>query len=206
MKTSLLLLLVALTLSACTVSKNRDSGNFTKEEKAMIDAGKADEAMRVFIINNPTDLQLLRQKSSNLNPEHDQKTIALFAKRLEKTMVKEMGVGIAAPQVGILKNMICVQRFDREGFPNQIIINPVITYFSEEKQPCLEGCLSIPGRSDTTYTRALTIKVSYYTLQNEQIEETVSGFTAVIFQHEIDHLHGILYIDHLKKEMESKRH
>jgi len=108
-----------------------------------------------------------------------------------------MGVGIAAPQVGILKDMIWVQRFDKEGFPFEVYINPVIRQYSTKKQDCREGCLSIPDRSDTTKTRAYAILLEYDRLSGDHITEMVEDFTAVIFQHEIDHLHGVLYLDHL---------
>jgi len=117
-----------------------------------------------------------------------------------------MGVGIAAPQVGILKNMICVQRFDKESFPFEIYCNPVITKYSVKKRPCPEGCLSIPKLSATTYDRAYTVLIEYDTLKGEHKIESVSDFTSVIFQHEIDHLNGILFIDHLKKDIAAEKH
>ena len=107
------------------------------------------------------------------------------------------GVGIAAPQVGVLKNIIWVQRFDKLNYPFEVYINPTITYYSEEKQPCREGCLSIPNRIDTTQIRSQLIEIKYLDKNGLSRNESVEGFTAVIFQHEIDHLNGILYIDHL---------
>jgi len=71
-----------------------------------------------------------------------------------------MGVGIAAPQVGILKQIIWVQRFDKEGFPFEVYLNPKIINYSAEKQDCKEGCLSIPDRSDTTKTRSESITIT----------------------------------------------
>ncbi len=111
-----------------------------------------------------------------------------------------MGVGIAAPQVGILKNIIWVQRFDKSGMPFEVYLNPVIANYSDEKQVELEGCLSIPNRMDTLYTRAKSINIEYDKMDGTHHKETVEGFTAVIFQHEIDHLRGILYTDHLQQE------
>lgn len=174
--------------------------NFTRAQRQLINSKGEESAMRVFIINNKADSILLRSTSTPIDISKNQNQVSHFANRLEKTMMAEMGVGIAAPQVGILKQMICVQRFDKEGFPNEIFVNPVITKYSAEKQDCREGCLSIPGRSDTTQIRSLTIELTYQTIEGKQKEESVSGFTAVIFQHEIDHLNGILYIDHLLEE------
>lgn len=112
-----------------------------------------------------------------------------------------MGVGIAAPQVGILKNIIWVQRFDKENLPFEVYLNPVIKNYSERKQTFREGCLSIPDRTDILDSRAFSILIEYDTMEAEHKIETVEGFTSVIFQHEIDHLNGILYLDHLEKEV-----
>jgi peptide deformylase len=112
-----------------------------------------------------------------------------------------MGVGIAAPQVGILKNIIWVQRFDKEDFPFEVYINPRILSYSTLKQDCQEGCLSIPDRSDTTRNRSYAIMIDYDKIDGSHHTEMIEDFTAVIFQHEIDHLNGILYLDHLDREV-----
>ncbi|SFZ90997.1 peptide deformylase [Flaviramulus basaltis] len=112
-----------------------------------------------------------------------------------------LGVGIAAPQVGVLKSIIWVQRFDKETFPFEVYLNPKITQYSNKKQTVREGCLSIPNRRDTLNSRSFTIDIEYDTMTGKHIKETIEDFTSVIFQHEIDHLNGILYLDHLKKEV-----
>ena len=114
-----------------------------------------------------------------------------------------MGVGIAAPQVGILKNIIWIQRFDKEHFPFEVYLNPKIIKYSEDKQTVKEGCLSIPNRTEILNSRAQSITIEYDTMNGEHKTETVISFTSVIFQHEIDHLNGILYLDHLQKELTS---
>jgi len=131
-----------------------------------------------------------------------------FSKRLIATVTdpKSLGVGIAAPQVGILKNIICVQRLDKEGVPFEVYLNPVITNYSKKKRPCPEGCLSIPNKRATTLDRAYAIDLEYDKLNGKHYFETVTDFVSVIFQHEIDHLHGILFIDHLLKEGKSTNH
>jgi len=157
--------------------------------------------MRVFKITNQKDSILLRTESIDVIPDPNDKVLQLFAKRLHRTVIDSisMGVGIAAPQVGILRNIICVQRFDKDGFPFETYLNPKILQYSDLKQPCLEGCLSIPERRDTTKNRAYAILLDYDMLNGEHKTEMVEDFTAVIFQHEIDHLNGILYIDHLEE-------
>jgi len=158
--------------------------------------------MRVFKINNYSDSILLRTKCSDVLPNPDDPILNTFVDRLYATVrdSMSMGVGIAAPQVGILKNIIWVQRFDKEDYPFEVYLNPKIVSYSKLKQDCREGCLSIPDRSDTTKTRSYAIMIEYDKMDQTHHTEMVEDFTAVIFQHEIDHLDGILYLDHLEKE------
>jgi peptide deformylase len=107
------------------------------------------------------------------------------------------GVGIAAPQVGILKNIIWVQRYDKPNAPFEVYLNPKIIQYTIKKINWLEGCLSIPGRRDTTTTRSYAILLDYLRPDKSHKIEMIEGFTAVIFQHEIDHLNGIIYLDRL---------
>ncbi len=138
---------------------------------------------------------------------NDDPVLASFINRLYRTVTDSMslGVGIAAPQVGILKNIIWVQRFDKQGFPFEVFLNPKIQQYSKLKQDCLEGCLSIPNRRDTTSNRAYAILLEYDRPDASHHIEMVEDFTAVIVQHEVDHLNGILYIDHLRQEIEAAK-
>lgn len=173
----------------------------------MILKSDANQAMRVFKINNYQDSILLRTKADSLDLNSEKEIIKHFSSRLLATVrdTNSLGVGIAAPQVGILKRMIWVQRFDKKNLPFELYINPRIKQFSKKKQACREGCLSIPGRSDTTFTRAYAILIEYQKIDGSKHYEMVEGFTAVIFQHEIDHLDGILYLDHLAEESRRAR-
>lgn len=196
------IMVITLLLGSCTTTKR-----FTAAQRAMIMEGHNDRPMRVYKITNPTDSLLLRTASTRVKVDPDDVVLTTFIDRLYATVRDSisLGVGIAAPQVGVLKDIIWVQRFDKEGFPFEVYLNPEIVSYSLEKQPCLEGCLSIPDRRDTTYTRAETIVLEYDKLDRSHVKEAVSGFTAVIFQHEIDHLDGILYLDHLREESASNR-
>tara|TARA_B100000767_G_scaffold43858_1_gene37990 strand:+ start:81 stop:710 length:630 start_codon:yes stop_codon:yes gene_type:complete len=173
--------------------------NFSKEEIELIMATDAYSAMRVWKIDAVYDSLLLRQKCSDVLFNSNDIILSNFINKLHKTVIDSLnkGVGIAAPQVGILKNIIWVQRFDKLNYPFEVYINPTITHYSEEKQPCREGCLSIPNRIDTTKIRSQLIEIKYLDKDGLSRSESIEGFTAVIFQHEIDHLNGILYIDHL---------
>lgn len=158
--------------------------------------------MRIYQLTNPSDSILLRKKSSLVSFGKDNSELELFIDRLLRTVQDSMslGVGIAAPQVGILKNIIWVQRFDKEGFPFEVYLNPRITQYTNKTQPCMEGCLSIKDKKGDSGKRAYAILIEYDKLDGTHHYEMVEDFTAVIFQHEIDHLNGILFIDHLEAE------
>jgi peptide deformylase len=195
---------VFLLIVACSSTKNTHNQNtFSSEQIDLITSADTLTPMRVFKITSKRDSLLLRAKSHYIKPDTSDVVLQTFIKRLYRTVTDSMslGVGIAAPQVGILKNIVWVQRFDKENFPFEVYLNPKIIKYSEKKQICREGCLSIPNRTDTLGTRAYSILMEYDTMKADHKTETVEGFTAVIFQHEIDHLNGILYLDHLKKEV-----
>ncbi len=187
----------------CSSSKLFKNSSFTSEESKLIMSANSFTPMRVYKITNKSDSLLLRQKSTHVVPNPKDNVLHTFTKRLYATVTDSLslGVGIAAPQVGILKNIIWVQRLDKENFPFEIYLNPKIIKYSEEKQEVREGCLSIPDRNENLDSRSKEILIEYDTLGGAHFTETVEGFTAVIFQHEIDHLNGILYLDHLKKEL-----
>jgi peptide deformylase len=176
---------------------------FSAEEIKLIKSSDTLSPMRIYIITNTKDSILLRKQSSYIKPDAKNVTLQTFIKRLYRTVTDSLslGVGIAAPQVGILKNIIWVQRFDKENFPFEVYLNPNIIQYSLKKQTYREGCLSIPNRTDILNDRAYAILIDYDMLNGNHKTEMVEGFTAVIFQHEIDHLNGILYLDHFNKEI-----
>ena len=204
----LLLLGVLIILSSCSTT-SRSAGTTTQLtnrfdgiQNELIMSADTLTPMRVWKITNTTDSILLRKNSEQVIPNPNDPVLDHFIKRLLVTVRDSMslGVGIAAPQVGILKNIIWVQRFDKEGFPFEVYLNPVIKKYTEKKQDCPEGCLSIPDRRGTTTNRAYAILLEYDKMDGSHQVEMIEDFTAVIFQHEIDHLHGILFLDHLAKE------
>lgn len=180
---------------------------FSAEELQTIHAGGADGIMRLCTVNDRDDSLLLRSKSAFVSEEmFASPDFAVLVKRMLATVrnPENEGVGIAAPQVGILRRIIAVQRFDKEGEPFEIYINPEITFYSGNKLSGPEGCLSVPGLRGLV-ERSTDITVRYRDGASfEERCENVSGFTAVIFQHEIDHLSGRLYID-IASDIESKR-
>jgi peptide deformylase len=206
MKSWIWMLALGVSFAACyTVPQENEV--FSEAERELIFSGDSTEAMRVLLITNPSDSVVLRTSSDSIDLAGNEDEVRYFSERLYRTVTDSMslGVGIAAPQVGILQRMIWVQRFDKEQLPFECYINPEIRQFSTKKQDCREGCLSIPNRSDTLSSRSYAILLEYETLDGDHQLEMVEGFTAVIFQHEIDHLNGILYTDHLEEEQQAAR-
>ncbi|WP_203257700.1 peptide deformylase [Hyunsoonleella ulvae] len=194
-----------LLVYGCSGAKHIKTSSFSSDEKERITNKDSLTPMRVYKISNKADSLLLRAKSTYIKPNPNDIILKTFVKRLYATVTDSMslGVGIAAPQVGILKNIIWVQRLDKDNLPFEVYLNPKIDTYSQQKQTVREGCLSIPNRSETLNSRAQEIIITYDTMDGVQKTETVVGFTAVIFQHEIDHLNGILYLDHLEKELKN---
>ncbi|MGB5417584.1 peptide deformylase [Algibacter sp.] len=203
MKNNLFLIFVLIFIIGCSSSKNVIKQSFSSEEVILIMNADSLKPMRVYKINNLKDSLLLRTNSGYINPNPKDPVLQNFVKRLYATVTDSlsMGVGIAAPQVGILKNIIWVQRFDKDNLPFEVYFNPKINTYSEEKQTLKEGCLSIPDRMETLSSRSFSITIEYDTMNAEHKTETITGFTSVVFQHEIDHLNGILYLDHLQKDL-----
>ena len=206
-KTIFVVLSILVFLSGCITSGaglKKDNTIFSKEETRLILSGKANQPMRVLLVTNHEDSLILRTKSERFKVRKDDKILRHFTNRLYATVrdSSTRGVGIAAPQVGILKDIIWVQRFDKHMKPFEVYYNQVITKYSELKQDVFEGCLSIPDVRDTTFDRSYAVLLEYDDTLGRHNCEMIEAFTAAIFQHEIDHLNGILFTDHLKQERE----
>jgi peptide deformylase len=203
--------LMLLILSSCSglrkaARMEASPAKFSKPEAALILAGESHHPMRVLLTTSQSDSLLLRAKSRSVVPDPDDEILRRLADRMYATVSDSLsrGVGIAAPQVGVLKNVIWVQRFDKAGEPFEVYFNPKILQYSQKKQECREGCLSIPNRSDTLNARSYAILIEYQKQDGQRHIEMVEDFTAVIFQHEIDHLNGVLYVDYLGNPRDTK--
>ena len=127
----------------------------------------------------------------------DEKTITLIEDMFD-TMYENMGVGLAAPQVGILKRIVVIDTGLEEADPH-VLINPEIIY-TEGEQTGAEGCLSVPGKNGDV-TRPMRVKVKAL---NENMEEYVldgAGLLARAICHECDHLDGKLYVSLVEGEL-----
>ena len=116
-----------------------------------------------------------------------------------QTMYEAPGIGLAAPQVGVLARMLvmdCVKEEDAPPRP-MVLVNPEVTWSSEAKNVYEEGCLSIPEQY-AEVERPAEVKVRWMTLDGKEEEEQFDGLWATCVQHEIDHLNGKLFIDYLK--------
>lgn len=189
-------------VAACVVAMFAAAGcsrGFDAAEKAVIQAG-AGPVMRVLSVADRGDSLILRRKADPMTAHMlSTQEYAALRRRMLATVRDSLnpGVGIAAPQVGILRRLIAVQRFDKPGEPFEFYVNPEIVEYSPETAPGREGCLSIPDLY-ATVRRSQRIVLRYRDESFAEKTETVSGFTAVIFQHETDHLEGRLFIDRIE--------
>jgi peptide deformylase len=211
MKGFLISIVIMSLMASCAGRKfiqPHSSSIFNKDETRMIMQDDSLTPMRLYLITRKEDSIILRRKSKNFKVNPQDPVLKHFIRRLYATVTdsSSRGVGIAAPQVGILKRIIWVQRLDKIGEPFEVYYNPYIQQYSTKKQDVPEGCLSIPGYRATTTDISYAVLLRYDNVQGEHKCEMVEDFTAAIFQHEIDHLNGILFIDHLNKEKKSIQH
>jgi peptide deformylase len=138
---------------------------------------------------------VLREKSKEV--DIIDKKITQLVEDMINTLTADTiaGIGLAAPQIGVLKRIIIVNFNDKiEAF-----INPAVEIINGEKIEDEEGCLSIYSIK-TKVKRAKKIKIKAIDLKGEKIELEAEDMLSRIFQHEVDHLNGILFIDHLSPQ------
>lgn len=119
-----------------------------------------------------------------------------LAADMAETMRHAEGVGLAAPQVGVGLRMVVVEVNPEKMDQAETFINPVIVKRSRDRQDGDEGCLSFPGIR-AKLRRAMRVTVSAQNLAGEEIEVEAEGLVARAFQHELDHLDGLLFVDKL---------
>ena len=140
---------------------------------------------------------VLRKKSFDIDKPDD---IDSLAENMIQTLKKAAGIGLAGPQVGVLKNIFVIDTsiYKNEGTEKveKVYINPEILNNSDNKTYYNEGCLSIPGIFEDV-NRPEKVEVRYRDLTFDWHQETLDGIVARIFQHECDHLQGILFVDRL---------
>lgn len=192
----LILALVICTFMSFSDAKKQKSLSLSYAEKMLIDG--SDSVMYVLDVANPEDSVMLREPCLEISAKdiRDWPYRLLKDKMLATVQAPEQGgVGIAGPQVGIPRRIIVVCRMDKPDEPYEVYPNVRIDSLYGNVIHGPEGCLSIPPyrgivpRYDSviiTYTDENTLL---------PVRDTISGYTAIIFQHECDHLDGILFPD-----------
>lgn len=173
----------------------------TTEELALLTQGAQSDPLYVYQNTVAEELRVLQANCTEINPQDP--NVQLLIARMYKTVTdgERAGVGIAAPQVGINRRSFLVKRFDKPNEPFEFFINPQIVWYSSLLQQGEEGCLSIENCYANVY-RSLAIQVLYYDLEGNQYQEVIEGYTAVIIQHEYDHLNGLLFTDRIQEQAE----
>ncbi len=151
----------------------------------------------IITLPNP----LLRRKARAVT-RFDQELQKLIDDMIE-TMRAAPGVGLAAPQVGVLERVIVVEYAEddeKEDSPKRlyVVVNPELKIGSQETEVGIEGCLSIPGVQGEV-ERALRVTVRGLNRHGQPVRIKVAGWLARIFQHEVDHLNGVLYTDRARR-------
>ncbi|WP_447908612.1 peptide deformylase [Brevundimonas bullata] len=171
---------------------------------------------RILTIDNAADLAILKAVSPPVEGGVTDELRALMDDMLE-TMYAAPGIGLAAAQIGELKRVVVMDLGDKavEGASEdpeaeesedlqlarrnpRFFVNPEVVWASDEMYAYEEGCLSVPDYYDAV-ERPARIRVRYMDYAGQQIEEEIEGLYAVCFQHELDHLNGVLFIDHLSR-------
>jgi len=155
---------------------------------------------KIFTVPDP----VLKKKAKNVTKFDDE--LQTLIDDMVDTMREAPGVGLAAPQIGVLERVIVVEYYENEEAAEiseneqvlkkrlYTVVNPEITRSSQETEPGIEGCLSIPGLVGEV-DRNLQITVKAQNRHGQPITLKLKDWTARIFQHEIDHLNGVLFTD-----------
>lgn len=174
---------------------------------------------RILTIDNAADLAILKQVSTPVEGPVTDELRALMDDMLE-TMYAAPGIGLAAVQIGDTRRVIVMDLGDKGGDVDDVdpstmskeerekwdaerrnpryFVNPEILWTSDDTCPYEEGCLSIPEYFDSV-ERPARCRIKYLGYNGETIEEEADGLYAVCIQHEMDHLNGVLFIDHLSR-------
>ena len=162
---------------------------------------------RILTIDNAADLAVLKRVSEPVEGPVTDELRALMDDMLE-TMYDAPGIGLAAVQIGDLRRVIVMDLADKADVAEdaedadrknpRYFVNPEILWTSDETAPYEEGCLSVPEYFDEVQ-RPARARIRYLDYNGETVEEEVDGLYAVCIQHEMDHLNGVLFIDHLSR-------
>ena len=138
---------------------------------------------------------VLKKKTEKILEIND--SIRQLAQDMLETMYQAPGVGLAAPQIGRSISLVVADPGEKDKPEPLVLINPEITAY-EGQASITEGCLSVPDYT-AEVPRHQRIVVKAYTLDEKEVELTLEDFPAIVLQHELDHLQGILFIDRISR-------
>ena len=159
-------------------------------------------ALRPILIIPDMRLRSVAEHVASVDPE-----LRALTDDMLETMYKAPGIGLAAPQIGIMKRVVVIdvaKRQDEDAKPDPMFfINPTVTWSSEEKSTYEEGCLSIPEYFEEV-ERPAVVHVSFLDRDGKPRSIEAEGILATCLQHEIDHLNGVLFIDYISRLKRSR--
>ena len=156
--------------------------------------------LKIAKLGNPVLRQVAKPVELNDLAENSMQT---FIDDMVETMHHEGGVGLAAPQVNRPIQIVVLEYAENERYPDEVsipltvLVNPVLSDYSQETKEGWESCLSLVDFRGLV-PRSTTVTLDAYDRQGKKILKTVSGFEAVVLQHELDHLKGFVFLDRMK--------
>ena len=163
-------------------------------ERYLVESGGPDDPLPMVLNDTPAGDAFLRAVAAPIDPSDP--SLPLLVDRMRASLAEQGGVGIAAPQVGLSRRVILVLRQDLPGEPIEAYVNPTVVSCSKDMVVGWEGCLSIPAGFGEV-ERPDSIVLTWDRVGGQTGRAEVSGWTARIFQHELDHLEGILFVDRM---------
>jgi peptide deformylase len=167
----------------CSKTMNTDTNTLA--------AATAIDTLPILIAPN----QILKTRARPVKPS-DSDLVRELIPRMFATMYKAPGIGLAAPQVSESLRLVVIDLVPNDKREPHSLINPEIVAISDERATREEGCLSLPGQY-ADITRPARVKVRYLDETGAKREMEADGLLSACLQHEIDHLDGILFVDHL---------
>jgi peptide deformylase len=156
--------------------------------------------LKIAKLGNPVLRQVAKSIDLNDLAEHSMQN---FIDDMIETMHHEGGVGLAAPQVNRSIQIVVLEYANNERYPDEVsipltvLVNPVLSNYSQEIKEGWESCLSLVDFRGLV-PRSTTVTLDAYDRQGKKIKKTVSDFEAVVLQHELDHLKGFVFLDRMK--------
>lgn len=151
----------------------------------------------ILKMGNPHLRELSRKIEDN---EFGSDFLKSLIQDMRETMIEANGIGIAAPQIGELVQVaiVCIESDEEseEEFEEIVVINPIIEYLTDEVSGNWEGCLSVPGLRGYV-ERPKAVRVTFQDIDGKTQVIESDTFSAIVFQHELDHLFGKLYVDRI---------